>query len=65
MIFYVIKCRQGGDASIARRASATEALRVIEQASGQGWTLAEIRRDRLMIDEVALWQDAEREMVEA
>ncbi len=61
MIFYVVKCRQGDDASIARRASAAEALRVIERASGQGWTLAEITRDRRVIDEAALRQDAERE----
>ncbi len=65
MIFYVVKCRQGDDASIARRASAAEALRVIEQASERGWTLAEITRDRRVIDEAALRQDAEREMVEA
>ncbi len=65
MIFYVIKCHQGDDASIARRSSAADALRVIEQASGQGWTLAEIRRDRLVIDEAALRHDAEREMVGA
>lgn len=62
---YVIKCWQGDDASISRRASASEALRVIELASGQGWTLAEITRDRRVIDEDALRQDAEREMVEA
>ena len=65
MIHYVVKCSQGGDASIARRTSAAEALRVIEQASGQGWTLAEIRRERLVIDEAALRQHAEREMVGA
>ncbi len=65
MIHYVVKCRQGDDTSIARRASAAEALRVIEQASGQGWSLAEITRERLVIDEAALRQDAEREMVGA
>ena len=65
MVFYVVKCRQGDDASIARRASAAEALRVIKQASGQGWTLAEITRDRRVIDEAALRLDAERETVGA
>ena len=65
MVFYVVKCRQGDDASIARRASAADALRVIEQASGQGWTLAEITRERLVIDEAALRLDAEREVVGA
>lgn len=65
MIHYVVKCRQGDDASIARRASAAEAVRVIEQASGRGWTLAEITRDRRVIDEDALRQDAEREMIGA
>ena len=65
MVFYVVKCRQGGDASIARRASAAEALHVIEQASGQGWMVAEITRDRRVIDETTLRQDAEREMVGA
>ncbi len=53
MIYYIVKCRQGDDDSIARRASAAEALQVIEQASGQGWTLAEITRERLVIDEAA------------
>ncbi len=52
-------------ASIARRASAAEAVRVIEQASGQGWTLAEITRDRQVIDEVALRQAAELEATAA
>ena len=65
MIHYVVKCRQGDDASIARRASAAEAIWLIEQASRQGWTLAEITRERLAIDEAALRQDAEREMVGA
>ena len=65
MVLYVIKCRQGDDASIARRASAAEALRAIEQASGQGWTLAEITRDRRIIGEAVLREDAEREMVGA
>ena len=65
MVFYVVKCRQGDDASIARRPSAAEALRVIEQALGQGWAVAEITRERLVIDEAALRQDAERETVGA
>ena len=65
MVSYVIKCRQGGDASIARRTSAADVLRLIEQALGQGWTLTEIRRERLVIDEAALPQDALREMVGA
>ena len=65
MVFYVIKCRQGDDASITRRASAAEALKVMEVASMQGWTLAEITRDKRVIDEVALRQDAEREMTAA
>ncbi len=65
MVFYVVKCRQGDDASIARRASAAEALRVIEQASGQGWTLAEITRDRRVINEAALRLAAELETVAA
>ena len=62
MIFYVVKCRQGDDATIARRASAAEAVQVLERAALQGWAVAEITRQRLVIDEVALRQDAEREM---
>lgn len=65
MVFYVVKCRQGDDASIARRDTAAEALRVVEQASGQGWTIAEVTRGRLVIDEAALRRDAELEMVAA
>lgn len=65
MIFYVVKCRQGDDASIARRPSAAEALQVIEKASRQGWTLTEITRERLVIDEAVLRQNAERELVGA
>ena len=65
MIHYVVKCRQGNDASIARRPSAAEALRVMETASMQGWTVAEITRDRMVIDEASLRQAAEREMVAA
>ncbi len=52
-------------ASIAQRASGAEAVRVIEQALGQGWTLAEITRDRPVIDEVALRQAAELEATAA
>ena len=65
MVFYVVKCRQGGDTSIARRDTAAEALRVIEQASGQGWAIAEIMRERLVIDVAALRLDAERELIVA
>ncbi len=65
MVFYIVKCLQSDNTSMARRASASEALRVIEQALGQGWTLAEITRDRRVIDEAAPRQDAEREMVGA
>ncbi len=61
MIHYVVKCRQGDDDSIARRASAAEAIRLIEQASGQGWDLAEITCERLVIDEAMLRHNAERE----
>ena len=65
MVCYVVKCRQGDDASIVRRASAAEALRVMETASMQGWTVAEITRGRLVIDEAVLREDAERERVGA
>ena len=65
MVCYVVKCRQGDDASIVRRASAAEALRVMETASRQGWTVAEITRGRLVIDEAVLREDAERETVGA
>ena len=36
MVFYVVECHQGGNASIARRSSAVEALQVIEKASQHG-----------------------------
>lgn len=65
MVFYNVKCRQGGDASIARRPSAVEALRVMEQASIQGWIVAEITRDRRVIDEATLRAEAEREAADA
>jgi hypothetical protein len=30
MVFYIVKCRQSDNTSMARRTSASEALRVIE-----------------------------------
>ncbi len=65
MVFYVIRCRQGDDASIARRASAAEALQVIEKATVHCWSVARITRGGVVIDEAALRQDAEREAVGA
>lgn len=65
MVFYVVKCCQGDDVSLARRPSAEQALRLLEQALQTGWTLAEITRDRRVIDEAALRADAEREMIAA
>ena len=65
MVFYVIKCRDGDDASIARRASAAEALQVIAEASVHCWSVATITRGGLVIDEAVLRQDAERETVGA
>ena len=65
MVFYVVKCRQGDDASIARRTSAAEALRVMELAAMQGWAVAEITRDRRVIDKASLRQAAEREIIAA
>ena len=61
MVFYVIKCRQGDDASIARRVSAAEALQVIAEASVHCWLVANITRGGVVIDEATLRQDVERE----
>lgn len=58
MVHYVVKCSQGSDASVASRSSAAEAIQVMERASTQGWTVAEITRNRVVIDETVLRQDA-------
>lgn len=63
MIFYVVKCRQGDDASVARRASAAEAVYVLEREASRGWAVSEITQNWLVIDESALRQAAELEMM--
>ncbi len=58
MVHYVVKCSQGSDASVASRPSAAEAIQVMERASTQGWAVAEIARNKVVINEAVLRQDA-------
>lgn len=61
MVDYVVRCSQAKDGSLARRSTAFEAIELLEAAISQGWELREILRDKKVIDELSLRNDACRE----
>lgn len=61
MVDYVVRCTQAEDGSLARRSTAFEAVELLEAATSQGWAVKEILRDKKIIDELSLRNDAWRE----
>lgn len=62
MVYYVVRCCQAGDGSMISRPTATEAVEVLDEAVRQGWSLVELTRNRTVITETILRQEAELEM---
>ena len=62
MPHYVVRCSQEDDSSLTGRPSAEEAIQALDAAVERGWSIEQITRDRLVIDEVILRRDADGEV---
>ena len=62
MPYYVVRCSQEDDSSLTGRPSAEEAIQAMDAAVEQGWSIEQITRNRLVIDEVILRRDADGEV---
>ena len=62
VVYYVVRCGHAGDSSAITRPTATEAAEALDKELQRGWSLVEVSRNRPLITEADLRQDAQQEI---